>query len=131
VCLVHLDVVHVCLPVFDKAAVVGGQHPQVVVAPDHRPNGRVVRLHKSQAVTTASNYRRRNNYQQFPLNKGCFRHEPGSADSPSFSSSIVKDQLCYIIIIVWFVQWWTLPCIQECSKLVDYVLNDRQLPDQY
>ena len=52
--LVHLDVVHVALPVFDEAAVVGGQHPQVVVAPDHRPYSRVVSLKMSRTDAVSS-----------------------------------------------------------------------------
>ena len=36
-----------------------------------------------------------------------------------------------IIIIVWLVQWWTLPFLQECSMLVGSVLDDRRLPDRY
>ena len=42
--LEHFDVVHVGLPVLDVAAVVAGDHPLVVVRPDHGAHRRVVRL---------------------------------------------------------------------------------------
>ena len=44
VCLEHLDVVHVGLPVLDVAAVVGRQHPHVVVGPGHGTHWAVVGL---------------------------------------------------------------------------------------
>ena len=37
----------------------------------------------------------------------------------------------YIIIIVWLVQWRTLPFLRHCSMLVGSVLDYRRLPHHY
>lgn len=42
--LKHLNIVHVTLPIFDIPGMVPRHHPAVVVRPDHRPHGAVVRL---------------------------------------------------------------------------------------
>ena len=47
--LEHFHIVHIRLPVFDKACVISCDHPGIVVAPLHRPDCGVVGLktHKS------------------------------------------------------------------------------------
>lgn len=42
--LIHLDVVHVRLPVLDVAAVVSSHHPAIIVRPDHGTDGGVMSL---------------------------------------------------------------------------------------
>ena len=44
VSLEHFHIVHVRLPIFDKAVVVAGNHPCVIVVPHHMTDGRVVGL---------------------------------------------------------------------------------------
>lgn len=44
VSLVHLDIVHVALPVFDVASMVCSHHPEVIVAPTHCSHRRIMRL---------------------------------------------------------------------------------------
>jgi len=34
-----------------------------------------------------------------------------------------------VVIFVWLIQWWTLPFLHACSRLVDSVLNDRLLEE--
>lgn len=44
--LEHFDIIHITLPVFDKAVVIGSHHPVTIMAPYHRPNSRIVCLTK-------------------------------------------------------------------------------------
>jgi len=44
-------------------------------------------------------------------------------------TTVMKDIIVIIIIIMWLVQW-TLPFPRATSMPIDFVLDDRQLRDQ-
>ena len=77
--------------------------------------------------------------QTAPSIENCCSCKPNFNHSFPCTYSCTNDQCMWItpehsrqlcIIIVWLVQWWTLPLIQACSRFDDSVLDDRRLPGQ-